>query len=175
MSLQGFSARNHPQQTAQRGATLPGFDDVTDEVDDRGTDPLLFAVLNARFRFTVDAAASRSNAKLSRFWTKTDDGLLKRWDDERIWCNPPFSDIRPWIKKAWDEQDAELVVMLLPANRTEQRWWQDLVEPHRDRGDRLSVEFLPGRPRFVQQPGITAAKGDRPPFGCCLLIWEEIK
>jgi hypothetical protein len=68
----------------------------------------------------------------------------------------------------------ERIVMLLPANRVEQGWWQDEVEPYRDKPDSpLRVEFLRGRMRF-DRPGWTPGpKGDRPPFGCCLLIWDN--
>lgn len=66
----------------------------------------------------------------------------------------------------------ELIVMLLPANRVEQAWWQDLVEPYRDRPDEdLRVEFLRGRMRFDRPGWVPGPKGDRPPFGCCLPIW----
>jgi hypothetical protein len=42
------------------------------------------------------------------------------------------------------EPKAELIVMLLPANRTEQGWWQKHIEPFRDRAmSRLTTEFLP--------------------------------
>lgn len=60
--------------------------------------------------------------------------------------------------------------MLLPANRTEQGWWQRHVEPFRIRGE-IRVEFLAGRLRFLK-PGQTEIKpNERPPFGCCLVIW----
>lgn len=161
-----FVARNHPQQTAARGAL--------DEVDDRGTDPALFATLAARFGgFTLDAAAAPHNAKCSRYFTRADDGLAQPWAGERVWVNPPYSDCRAWAAKAWTEPATPLIVMLLPANRTEQRWWQDLVEPYRDRpGSPLRVEFLPGRIRFIRPGTDTIGPGERPPFGCCLLIWE---
>jgi phage N-6-adenine-methyltransferase len=130
-----------------------------------------FAPLNAEFNFTVDAAASPSNAKLPRYWTRENDALTMPWAGERVWCNPPYSAIRPWVRKAWDEIGAELIVMLLPANRTEQGWWQELVEPWRDTGDHFRVTFLPGRMRFDRPGAVIGPKGDRPPFGCCLLIW----
>lgn len=94
-------------------------------------------------------------------------------DRERIWCNPPYSDIAPWIRKAWAEHHGvDAITMLLPANRTEQTWWQLMVEPFRDRpGSPLRVEFLPGRMRFLK-PGQTAiGPNNRPPFGCALLTW----
>lgn len=163
MSLVGYQARNHPQQTGRRGPRP--------EVDDRGTAPEIFGPLMARF--TVDVAASAANAKCPRFYTVADDGLSRSWAGERVWCNPPYSDIRPWVAKAWASPGAELVVMLLPANRTEQQWWQRLVEPYRDRpGSPLRSEFLPGRPRFVAPGRGRIGANERPPFGCCLLIWQ---
>ena len=159
MSLVGFKAQNHPQQT------------VRDAVDDRGTDPTFFALMDQRFGpFTVDAAASTLNAKCERFWTIEDNGLVQPWAGENVWCNPPYSDLRRWTFKAWSELSA-LVVMLLPANRTEQGWWQGLIEPYRDRGLGLSVEFLPGRMRFVKPGSEAIGPNERPPFGCCLVIW----
>lgn len=161
VSLVGFKAQNHPQQA------------VKSEVDDRAITDENFAPLHERFRFTIDAAASPTNAKLERYWTIADDALVQSWAGERVWCNPPYSNIRPWVYKAWTEYliHAATVVMLLPANRTEQRWWQDLVEPRRLTGV-LRVEFLPGRMRFDRPGAAIGPKGDRPPFGCCLLIWS---
>jgi hypothetical protein len=95
---------------------------------------------------------------------------------ERVFCNPPYSNIEAWVEKAWAEWrtcEVGLIVMLLPANRTEQRWWQEHVEPFRDGRDRQgpSVEFLPGRPRFIRYEDGIVRPNERPPFGCCLLIW----
>lgn len=144
------------------------------------TGPSPMPTSRQRFRFTVDAAASAGNAKLPRFWTVDDDALTQVWRGERVWCNPPYSDIRPWVEKAWselhgwnDDWGKTVIVMLLPANRTEQRWWQDLIEPERDQRDSaLRVEFLPGRMRFDRPGAVIGPKGDRPPFGCCLAIWR---
>lgn len=169
MSLVGFKAGNHPQQTAKRGAT---------ERDNLGTDPTLFAKLHERFWFTLDVAASPANAKCRRFFTLEDDGLTKSWSLERVWCNPPYSDIRAWVEKAWAEWNQgrptrpQVIVMLLPANRPEQAWWQELVEPYRDRGDGFRTEFLRGRQRFVMPGAEAIGPNERPPFGCVLLIWE---
>lgn len=180
--LAGFKAENHPQQTAVRGAL--------DEVDDRGTKWEFIRELEARFGapFTLDVAAAAHNAKARRFYTRADNGLEQPWTG-RVWCNPPYSrqagvmDLGTWVRKAWDEwnlaaweDEAELerIVMLVPANRVEQAWWQDHVEPYRDRpGSPLRVEFQRGRMRFDQPVGWEKPeKGDRPPFGLALLIWD---
>lgn len=169
MSLVNFKAGNHPQQTAKRGAR--------DDVDDRGTDWAFIRQLEERFgTFTLDVAAAPHNAKASDYYTRDDDGLERPWTG-RVWCNPPYSDCGAWVRKAWAEWGharTERIVLLLPANRVEQKWWQEHVEPFRDRpGSPLTVEFQPGRMRF-DRPGWTPGpKGDRPPFGVCLLIWQE--
>lgn len=163
--LAGFKAQNHRQQILYSGSRR--------FVDDRALPAADFALLQHRFRFTVDAAAAAHNAKLARFYSEENSGLLASWAGERVYCNPPYSVVRPWVEKAWQETAAELIVLLLPANRTEQAWWQDGIEPRRDRPDSpLRVEFVRGRWRFLK-PGQTAVKpNERPPFGCCLCIWD---
>lgn len=164
--LVGVDPQNHPQQVQARG--------TLEAADDRETRPAVFDALQERFGFTVDVAATADNAKLPRFFSPARDGLAQPWDGERAWCNPPYSDIRPWVEKAWAEDRAELVVMLLPANRTEQGWWHDLVEPFRDRpGSPLTTEFIRGRLRFIAPGDDEVRPNDRPPFGSVLLIWTR--
>jgi hypothetical protein len=181
-----FISRNHPQQVDKRGAL--------EEVDDRGTTWEVFNPLHTRFRFTLDAAAASHNAKLPRYYTRAENGLLQSWAGERVWCNPPYSRLDYWVRKAWSSE-AEIVVMLLPANRTEQKWWQEFIEPYRDRAKTcgycgaqswpvgadpaviqkltLRMEFLPGRMRFIRPGEQQVNPNDRPPFGVCLAIWER--
>lgn len=177
--LLGFRAKNHPQQTDKRGPL--------EEVDDRGTSPEVFDPLMERFGFTLDVAAAPHNAKCDRYFTRADDGLAQSWAGERVWCNPPYSNLNAWVAKAWEEWGvggrglgsalhADLIVMLVPANRPEQGWWQDHIEPYRDRpNSSLRVEFLRGRQRFIRHwLGHDDVKpNERPPFGCCLLIWQD--
>ena len=179
----GFKSRNHPQQVVGRDPHQsdmwlePRQVDVEcprSSVDDRETASELFAPLHERFLFSIDVAASEHNAKLERFYTVEDDGLKQSWAGERVWCNPPYSDIEPWVRKAQYEihTEAQLVVMIVPANRTEQSWWQDTIERTRDRPEsRLRVEFIRGRTRFIAPGKYGIGPNERPPFGCCLLIW----
>lgn len=167
MSLLGMRARNHPQQLLPVG-------DAHDGVDDRATHPRHFESFVDRFgEFTIDVAAAAHNTKCERYYDRDTNGLRQSWAGELVWCNPPYSAIEPWVIKAWHEAPRTRgIVMLLPANRTEQKWWQRHVEPHRDRvGGGLTVEFLPGRMRFIKGGELDTNPNDRPPFGCCLLIW----
>lgn len=165
MSLVGRAAENHPQQVGRRGAL--------DKVDDRRTPRHVFDPLDEEFEFTIDVAASADNALCDRYYDLETDGLAQSWDGERVWCNPPYSDIRPWVEKM-AKSEAEIGVMLLPANRCEQSWWQEYIEP-RQRDGRVELRFLAGRLRFdtpdhdyTKQP-----KGNRPPFGVVVVIWRD--
>lgn len=167
----GHKPKNHYQQTRKRGAL--------DRVDDRGTPPDLFATLNSVHRFTLDAAASAENAKCAKFFTLEQNGLAQSWSGETVWCNPPYSSIIHWVKKAGAETNygCPKVVMLLPNNRCEQAWWCDYIEPFRDlpRG-RIKTEFLPRRRRFVWPQGQEKdAHSDRPPFGLVLVMFTANK
>lgn len=167
MSLVGFSAQNHPQQRTK------------DDVDDRRTLPALYEPIFATLRPTIDAAASVENALLPRFWTVEDDALVQDWRDERVWCNPPYPRLFEFVRKAFEStrDGCPIATLLLPANRCEQRWWQEHVEPFRDgRGAgpvAVTTEFLLGRRRFGHPAGwFTPEKGDRPPFGLVIVTFQ---
>lgn len=127
--------------------------------------------------FDLDVAACLESHKAPRYFSAADDGLARPWDAPRVWCNPPYSDLTPWVKKAWAESRRAggpwLIAMLIPANRCEQPFWQEEIEPHRDRvASGLRSHFLPGRVQFGF-PGNPEARGwkSSPPFGCVLLVW----
>lgn len=165
--LLGFAIENHPQQVRKRGAR--------DTVDERITPPAIFNPLQAEFGFNLDAAANEANRKCPEYFDLGGNGLAHSWTACRVWCNPPYSDIRPWVEKAWAEHHAgcALIAMLLPANRTEQAWWQDLIEPHRDGRGPLETRFYRRRFNFGI-PGNEAGKfHSSPPFGCVLVIWRR--
>ncbi len=84
------------------------------------------------------------------------DGLILPWSARRIWCNPPYDNIEPWVCRAWEttfrRNGAELlgangvIGMLIPDNRREQPFWQSLIEPFRDgRWERSETLRLSGR------------------------------
>jgi hypothetical protein len=148
---------------------------------------------NKRFNFNFDAAATHANALCDMY--ATEDGVFNRghqvsaahgleclWAGLRVWCNPPYSDIWPWIVKAWQSQ-AKLVYMLLPNNRSDQQWWHDWIEPWRDGkqltpGLSLTTENYPGRLHFTRDGGkpILNSQGKRgsPSFGQTALIWRKV-
>jgi phage N-6-adenine-methyltransferase len=165
--LVGFQAQNHPQQVAKQGAK--------DSVDERLTPPRMWQQLHFEFAFTLDAAANSSNAKLPTFFDLRSDGLVQPWAHHRVWCNPPYSDLAAWVRKAAIEHrdGCPLIVMLLPANRTEQPWWHDYVEPHRDGRGPIETRFIRGRFNFGIPGNEDGKFKTSAPFGCVLLIWRN--
>lgn len=129
--------------------------------------------------FDLDVAACAESHHAPRYFTKADDGLRRAWSG-RVWCNPPYSDIAPWVSKAWAsirDSGASVIAMLIPATRTEQGWWQRDVEPFRDRHAAcdyatLRAHFLPGRTSFAR-PGSGGVGQSGAPFGCVLLVWRR--
>lgn len=88
-----------------------------------GTPDDLFHAYGWEFAFTLDAACMAHNAKLPGF--KACDGLEQDWTGQRVWCNPPYSDIEPWVAKA-SERKADVAAFLVPV-RAGTDWWRRYV------------------------------------------------
>jgi phage N-6-adenine-methyltransferase len=100
-----------------------------------------FDQLNAEFQFTLDPCATEENAKCAKFYTEKDDGLVQSWDNERVFCNPPYGRaIGHWVKKA-SEARGGMVVLLIPA-RTDTRYFHDYIY------GKAEIRFIKGRLKF---------------------------
>lgn len=122
--------------------------------------------------FDLDVAADEEAHVCERYFTVEQDGLKQPWSG-RVWVNPPYSDIEPWVVKAWDEAfRCDVIAMLLPANRTEQPFWARHVEPFRDTHKPFKTHFLPGRQSFGAPGNRDGIGVGSPPFGCVLLVWR---
>ena len=72
--------------------------------------------------------------------SKEDDGLTTDWGGQRVFCNPPYSDLPRWVEKAYREtrKDDTVVCMVLPA-RTDTRYFWNYI------WQRSEVRFIKGR------------------------------
>lgn len=120
-----------------------------------------FAELDREFHFTLDAAASSHNAKVNRFFTEVDEGLMRSWAGERVFVNPPYGRQLPrWIEKCWNESGhAELIVALIPA-RVDTSYWHDYIFGHAE------IRFLRGRMRFEGAENSC-------PFPIAVVVWRK--
>lgn len=101
-----------------------------------------FDELNREFGFSLDVCALPGNAKTTRYYTPSQDGLAQPWEGV-VWCNPPYGrQIGKWVERAVLSAEAgAVVVMLLPA-RTDTKWFHEYIY------GKAEIRFVRGRLRF---------------------------
>jgi len=104
------------------------------------------------------------------------DGLRQPWHG-RVFLNPPYTSrsLYRWVSYAVEQVslgNVELVCAFLPANKTEQAWWQEFVCKEAAY-DRLAapaalhlVRWLPKRQRYIGA-GTAGAT-----FASCVVVWQ---
>jgi hypothetical protein len=112
-----------------------------------------FDRLNAEFSFTLDGATEHGNSLLPRGSTM---GEPIAWGCERVFCNPPWSNIAPFVELA---AEAELAVLLVPA-RTNCRWFHRALELG------ATPRFFKGRLKFGEAQWNS-------PVDCLLLVFGD--
>lgn len=118
-----------------------------------GTPRSLFDPLHAEFNFTLDGASEPGNGLLPK--ASSADNPLP-WYDERVFCNPPWSNIKPFVDLA---TFADIAVLLVPA-RTNCRWFHHALELG------AKVRFFKPKPKFVGAKHVS-------PVDCVLLVFDS--
>lgn len=127
----------------------------------------LFDALDSEFGFWLDAAASAENALCAHYLSESIDALTHHWSSNgAIWCNPPYSDITPWVEKAAEQcaRQHQPVVMLVPCDPST-GWFSKALESV----DEVRL-ITDGRISFVNPA--TGKKGNGNSKGSMLLIWR---
>ena len=122
----------------------------------------LFDALNKEFNFTHDLACLPINKKCPAGFTPEDDSLAKDWSalNGWLWLNPPYSPLKPWIKKAQEENEkGAKIVVLCPPIITTKYFSQWLPS---------EIRFIVGRVSFLKN-GLEM-KGNT--ADSCLLIYD---
>lgn len=118
----------------------------------------LFEDLHAEFGFTLDGASEPGNGLLPL--ASTADQPVE-WDGHRVFCNPPWSNIRPFVEQA---AAANVAVLLVPA-RTNVAWFHRAIELG------AKPRFFKGRPKFlIPDTGKTRFNS---PVDCLLLVFNQ--
>lgn len=117
-----------------------------------------FDDLHAEFGFTMDGASEPGNGLLPV--AATADTPVS-WDGQRVFCNPPWSNIRPFIEQTIN---AELAVFLVPA-RTNVVWFHRALELG------ATPRFFKGRPKFELPEH--SGNGNPSPVDCMLLVFDR--
>jgi hypothetical protein len=77
-------------------------------------------------------------------YVEAEDGLSRPWVG-RVWCNPPYSDAKSWLKRLAEHGHGIALVFA----RTETAAFQDHVFPHAS-----ALLFIRGRLKFCRPDGI---------------------
>ena len=112
-------------------------------IDEYETPQDLYESLNDEFGFNLDPCSTDSNCKCTLHFTVEEDGLKQSWSGCRVFCNPPYSQVGKWVRKAYREskQPDTLIVLLVPA-RTDTKWFHGYCL------HRAEIRFIKGRLRF---------------------------
>ena len=115
---------------------------LSNKRNDWETPQAFFDELDREFHFTLDPCAMPDTAKCKKYYTPEQNGLLKSWIGETVFCNPPYGrELAKWIEKCALESKHAKVVMLIPA-RT------DTVAFHKFIYNKAEIRFVKGRIKF---------------------------
>ena len=130
------------------------------KTDEWETPKDLYQTLDAEFRFSLDPCSTDINAKCENHYTAKDDGLTKNWEGQRVFYNPPYSKVKQWVHKCYEEakKPGTVVVALLPS-RTDTKWFHDYVL------DKAEIRFIRGRLKF-------SGAQYNAPFPSMIVIWR---
>lgn len=139
--------------------------------DEWETPPEIFTPLDAEFHFDLDPCATAENRKCQSYFDEHTNGLIREWHlmgYTFAFVNPPYSNLKEWIKQCAHEGHFMTVVMLIPA-RTDTKAWHKYIYDATKWQFRTSVKvrFLPGRIKFVG--GKHCA-----PFPSCIVIFKPL-
>lgn len=133
------------------------------------TPQAFFDALDAEFGFVLDAAATDKSAKCRQYYTPETDGLSQSWN-----CGGRCFAIlhmagRPgsgkWVRKAYEEaQKGVTVVLLIPA-RTDTAYFHDYIYR------KAEIRFVRGRLRFEDEDG---KRYDAAPFPSMVVIYRGV-
>src|SRR5699024_1029799 len=113
------------------------------ETNEWATQKNVFDELDDEFNFKLDPCATKENAKTEKFFTIEYDRLSQEVTETTIMNPHNGSEIKKWVKKAFEESlKGTVVVCLIPA-RTDTSYWHEYIFEKA-----CEVCFVKGRIKF---------------------------
>lgn len=79
--------------------------------------------------YTLDVCANEYNAKCPYYIDEEMDTLAVEWgDDQLCWLNPPYSNVKPFLEKAFAEKGNRNETIALLKNDCSTKWFKYVVE-----------------------------------------------
>lgn len=128
------------------------------------TPPEIYKELDEEFKFDCDPCPLNP----------TEDGLEVDWG-RRCFVNPPYSKVKEFLKKAWEEigKDNTEVAVFLTFSNTDTKWFHDYLYGIAE------LRFIKGRLRFLDEDGVKQGSAMRPSMIAVLSrqdahkVWKE--
>ena len=98
--------------------------------DNWSTPKDVYEALDREFHFTDDPCPLGGGGGLDRVW------------GDSVYVNPPYSEIRLWVRYAYEQSLLGKVVVMLIPSRTDTRYWHDYVMKASE------IRFIKGRLKF---------------------------
>lgn len=99
------------------------------------------------------------------FFTEKENGLIQDWSKYKtVFVNPPYSDLKSWMKKCRNEAFKGCEIIMLVFVRSETKAFQENVK------SATGINLINKRIKFLNSSGIQKTNGNAP---SCLIAWGE--
>jgi site-specific DNA-methyltransferase (adenine-specific) len=140
---------------------------LSQNTNEWATPKVLFDKLNKEFNFTLDACASSWNNKVDNYFSLENDALQQDWKGV-VWCNPPYSNVSDWVKKAYEESEKGAVVVMLIFSKTDTKYFHNFVMKADE------IRFIKGRVKFEKhEDTITKSHSPSAPAPSCVVVFRN--
>ncbi len=111
----------------------------------------VYSALDSEFNFNDDPCPLND---------RENNGLKRSWGNCSF-VNPPYSDIKNWIAKGYEESLQKKTVVFLIPSRTDTHYWHDYVMKAKE------IRFIKGRLKFGDSKNSA-------PFPSCIVIFKGL-
>lgn len=131
------------------------------------TPQYIYNWMDSIYEFDIDLAANKDNAKNSNFITEEADSLTIDWHlyGKTGWLNPPYSDIKSWVRKAALESSHGFTTVMLINTPNGEKIYRNVFYKASE------IIFINGRLAFIGANGKPKAGNTR---GSCIVIFTPL-
>ena len=140
--------------------------------DSWATPTYFYDYYRLKYNIKMDICASENNHKHSKYLTEEDDALttdriVEECKGEYVWCNPPYSNVTPWVELAIRNQEQGVGTIMLVKNDPSTKW----MERAFDTAD--VIEFIVGgRVQFIPPEGVKMSSNN---FSSVVIVYHPLQ